>query len=150
MLKSLMHDIALAMRARTGLTPGFFIWLAIVALAAVTTFAFLCVAAYQWVSLQLGVIYGGLVMAGVFLCIALIGMLVSALLRRRARERAMLERAARAQAAPWLDPRLLGAAMEAGRAIGWQRLIPLALVGFLAAEWLRSRQRRTDDDGDAG
>jgi hypothetical protein len=30
---------------------------------------------------------------------------------------------------------VLSVAMQAGRALGWQRLIPLALLGFLAARF---------------
>ena len=33
MLKSWMHDIKLALQARSGATPGLFVWLAIVAVA---------------------------------------------------------------------------------------------------------------------
>jgi hypothetical protein len=42
-----------------------------------------------------------------------------------------VERAARAQGTRALiDPKVLSVAMQAGRALGWQRLIPLALVGL--------------------
>ena len=55
-------------------------------------------------------------------------------------ERAILERAARAQSSSsWLlDPKLLGAAMQAGRTFGWQRIVPVALLGLIAAQWLRA------------
>jgi len=69
--------------------------------------------------------------------------------RRRARERAILERAARAQASSsWLlDPKILGAAMQAGRTLGWQRLVPIALLAFMAAQWAREyRDRRPEDE----
>jgi hypothetical protein len=148
MLKNWMHDIALALRARSGLTGGFFVWLMIILLAALTAFAFLCVAAYDWLSLQLGSIYAALAIAGFFILVALIGALVAAIARRRARERAILERAARAQSASsWLlDPKILGAALQAGRTLGWQRIIPVALLAFAAAQWLRERGGRKSDD----
>jgi len=148
MLKSWMRDIALAMQARSGLTAGFFVWLTIIVLAALTAFAFLCVAAYDWLSLQLGSIYAALAIAGFFILVALIGALVAAVARRRARERAILERAARAQSASsWLlDPKILGAALQAGRTLGWQRIIPVALLAFLAAQWLRERGEQKPDD----
>jgi Ca2+/Na+ antiporter len=148
MLKNWMHDIALALRARSGLTGGFFVWLMIILLAALTAFAFLCVAAYDWLSLQLGSIYAALAIAGFFILVALIGALVAAIARRRARERAILERAARAQSASsWLlDPKILGAALQAGRTLGWQRIIPVALLAFVAAQWLRERGEQKSDD----
>ena len=148
MFKNWMHDFALGIQARSGLTAGFFVWLAIMLFAALTAFVFLCVAAYDWLSLQLGSVYAALTMAGIFILIALIGALVSAMSRRRARERAILERAARAHgASSWLlDPKILGVALQAGRSLGWQRIIPVVLLAFLAAQWLRERGERTPDD----
>jgi Flp pilus assembly protein CpaB len=77
-------------------------------------------------------------MAGVFLLIAVIGAAASALARDRTRQRAIVERAARAQGTmPLIDPKVLSVAVQAGRALGWRRLIPLALLGFLAAQWVQ-------------
>src|ERR1700728_2433910 len=150
MLKNWMRDIALAIQARSGLTAGFFVWLAVVAFASLTAFAFLCVAAYVWAALQLGAVFAGLAMAGVFILIALIAAAACAVSRRRAKERAILQRAARAQGASWLlDPKLLGAAMQAGRTLGWQRIVPVALLGLLAAQFLRERRSpQQPDDGE--
>ena len=61
-----MHDMVLAVQTRTGITTSFIVWLIVVALAALTAFAFLCVAAYDWLSLQMSSVYAGLVMAAVF------------------------------------------------------------------------------------
>jgi hypothetical protein len=86
-------------------------------------------------------------MAGVFLLMAVIGAAASALARHRTRQRAIVERAARAQGTRTLiDPKVLGIAMKAGRALGWQRLIPLALLGFLAAQWVQEARREDTRD----
>jgi hypothetical protein len=148
MLKGWMRDIALSVQARSGVTPALFVWAAVIAIALLTAFVFLCVAAYEWLSLQLGAVFAGLAMAGVFVLIALLGAIVCAVSRRRARERAILERAARAHASSsWLlDPKILAAAVEAGRALGWQRIIPVALLGFLAAQWAREHRKREEED----
>ena len=151
MLKTWMRDLTLSLQASSGVTPAFLVWLAIVIGALVTAFVFLCIAGFDWLSMQLGTVYAGLIMAGLFLLIALIGLTVTAVLRRRAKERAALERAARAQAAAssssWLiDPKILGVAMQAGRAQGWQRLVPIALLGFLAAQWVWERRSGTKAD----
>src|SRR5580658_2863642 len=98
MFKGLMHDMVLAVQTRTGITTSFVVWLAVAAFAALTAFVFLCVAAYMWLSLQIGAIYAGLVLAAVFIAIAIIGAIVGAMVRRRARERAILARAAKAHA----------------------------------------------------
>jgi uncharacterized membrane protein len=146
MLKSWMRDIMLAIRARSGTTPAVVVWIAIVALAALTAFIFLCVAAYDWLALQTGSVVASLIMAGIFVLIALIGLVVSGLLRKRARERAILERAARAHAPSWLlDPRIMAAAVQIGREIGWQRIVPVALLGFMAAQWTREHQQHARD-----
>ena len=47
MLKSWMRDITLSLQAKSGVTPALFVWLAIVAVAFVTAFVFLCVAGYR-------------------------------------------------------------------------------------------------------
>jgi hypothetical protein len=87
-------------------------------------------------------------MAGLFLLIAVIGAAASALSRRQTRQRAIVERAARAQGTRALiDPKVLSVSMQAGRALGWQRLIPLALLGFLAAQWM-NEARRPEDTSD--
>ena len=91
-------------------------------------------------------VYAGLVMAAIFVVIAIIGMVICLLARRRARERAILARAARAHAPSWLlDPKILATAVQIGRSLGWQRAIPLALVGFMAAQWAREHRARGQD-----
>jgi hypothetical protein len=150
MLKNWMHDLGLAIQARSGLTAAFFVWLAVVLSASLTAFAFLCVAAYNWLLLQIGAVYAGLAMAGIFVLIALIGATIGAMTRRRARERAILERAARAHGATsWLlDPKILSVAMQAGRTLGWQRLIPVVLLGLLAVQWVRERREPGSESGE--
>ena len=149
MFKSLMHDVVLAVQTRTGITRSFIIWEIVVALMAFTAFAFLCVAAYDWLSLQMSSVYAGLVMAAVFVLIAVIGLVICLLARRQARERAILERAARAHAPSWLlDPKILATAVQVGRSLGWQRVIPLALVGIMVAQWAREHRARGDDSAE--
>ncbi len=146
MFKSLMHDIMLAVQTRTGITWSFIIWELVVALMAFTAFAFLCVAAYDWLSLEISSVYAALVMAAVLALIAGIGIVVCGLKRRHARERAILERAARAHAPSWLlDPKILATAVQVGRSLGWQRVIPLALVGIMAAQWAREHRASSSE-----
>ena len=147
MLKNLQNNIVLWVQSRTGLSGGFLISLAVAGGAALLTFVFLCVTGYAWLSIQLGPVFGGLAMAGLFLLIAVIGAAASALSRRQTRQRAIVERAARAQGTRALiDPKVLSVAMQAGRALGWQRLIPLALLGFLAAQWVQEARREGTPD----
>jgi hypothetical protein len=147
MLKGWMHDITLAIQARSGASAALFVWMAIIAFASLSAFVFLCIAAYDWLSLQLGGVLAGLIMAGIFVLIAAIGAIFSAFARRRARERAILERAARARASSsWLlDPKIVTAAVEAGRALGWQRILPVALLGLMAAQWTREHRAHREE-----
>ena len=147
MFKGLAHDIALSIQAKTGLTGGLFVWYAIAGFAGIMAWLFLCVAAYEWLAVEIGQVFAGLVMTGLFVLIALIGVLVATSIRRHARERAILERAAKARAPSWLlDPKILGTAVQIGRAVGWQRLVPVALLGVMAAQWAREYRNRDQDD----
>lgn len=138
MLKTLTREIALFIQAKNGTSIAVMVWLALMTLALLTAFTFLCVAGYAWLTMQFGSVFAALIMTGIFVLIALVAATVSALVRRRVRERAILARAARAHAPSWLlDPRILATAVEAGRSIGWQRIVPLVLVGFIAAQWAR-------------
>ena len=147
MLKSWMHDITLTIQARSGASAALFVWMAVIALALLTAFVFLCVAGYDWLSVQFGSVFAGLMMAAIFVLIAVIGAIICALARRRAKERAILERAARARASSsWLlDPRILTATVEAGRALGWQRILPVALLGLMAAQWSREHRQHREE-----
>ena len=146
MLKSLMHDAMLAVQSRSGITASFIVWLVVAMMAASTAFAFLCVAAYAWLALQMGGVIAGLVMAAIFAAIAIVGLIVCLMARRRARERAILERAARAHAPSWLlGPKILATAVQVGRSLGWQRAIPLALVGFMVAQWAREHRAHVQE-----
>jgi hypothetical protein len=139
MLKNLQHNGILWVQAKTGLSVGFVISLAVAGGAALMAFIFLCVTGYAWLSIQLGPVFGGLTVAGVFLLIAVVGAAASALARDRTRQRAIVERAQGTTAL--IDPKVLSVAMQAGRALGWQRLIPLALLSFLVARWVQEARR---------
>ena len=149
MIKNWLRDAALLVQSRSGITPGFLVWIFVAVFALSTAFVFLCVAAYVWLSQSFGGIHAGLIVAGFFILAALIAAAIAAATRRRARERAILQRAARAHASSsWLlDPKILAVAMQAGRAVGWQRIIPIALLGFLAAQWaFRHNEAPADKD----
>lgn len=149
MIKGWMHEITLAVQARTGVTAGLFVALGILVLAALTAFAFLCVAGYDWFALQFGSVFGALIMTGIFLLIAVIAAVSAMAARSRAKQRAILERAAHSHGGSWLlDPKIMAAAVSVGRSLGWQRLLPVALLGFMAAQWAREYRREHSQDGD--
>jgi hypothetical protein len=138
MIKGRMREVTLAIQARSGASPTLFVCAAIAALAALTAFTFLCVAGYDWFAIQFGSVFAALLMSAIFAVVAVIASVIGAMARQRARQRAILEQAARARARSGvLDPKLLTLAVQVGRSGGWQRAIPVALFGFMAAQWLR-------------
>jgi hypothetical protein len=143
MFKALTREITLSIQAKNGASVAVMVWLGIMTLAFIAAFVFLCVAGYDWFAVKFGSVFAGLIMTGIFAAIGLVAALISALIRRRVRERAILARAAKAHSPSWLlDPKILGVAVEAGRTIGWQRLVPLALLGVVAAQWTRDYRDR--------
>jgi hypothetical protein len=147
MLKSLTREITLSIQAKNGVSAVVFVWMIVVALATLIAFVFLCITGYDWLALRYDTVTAGLIMAAIFAVLALIAGVICALARRRARERAILARAARAHGSSWLlDPKILATAVEAGRAIGWQRIVPMALLGFMAAQWAREYRDRGQQD----
>lgn len=146
MFKSWIRDITLRIQARSGASPAMFVWNGVVVVASLTAFVFLCVALYVWLSLQLGPVIASLVVAGIFVVIAAIGAIICALVRRRVRKRALVERAALSNSpSSLLDPKILATALQAGRALGWQRIVPIVLLGFMAAQWTRENRENRDE-----
>jgi hypothetical protein len=147
MLKSLTREIRLAIQARSGASAAVMVSLGVVALALLTAFVFVCVAGYVLLALRCGGVTAGLIMAGFFAAIAIVAAVISALIRRRVRERAILARAAKAHAPSWLlDPRVLNTAVQVGRSMGWQRIVPIALVGIMVAQWAREHRGENKPD----
>jgi hypothetical protein len=146
MFKSVTRETTLFIQARSGLSTSVVVSAVVIVATSLVAFAFLCVAAYVWLMVQFGAVFAGLIMAGVFGVIAILGLIVCAAARRRAREQAILARTARAHApSSWLfDPKVLGAAVDAGRTSGWQRIVPAALLAFLAAQWAREYRDKAD------
>jgi hypothetical protein len=147
MIKGWMHEITLAFQARSGVTVGLFVGLGVAVLAALTAFAYLTVAGYTWFAIQFGSVFAALLMTGIFLLIAVIAAVSAIASRNSAKQRAVLERAAHAHSGSWLlDPKIVGTAVQLGRSLGWQRLLPVALLGFMAAQWAREyRQEKSEE-----
>ena len=135
MLKNIRRHVVLWIQARTGLTPVFVAGIGLTVAAGGLMLVFSCVSGYMWVSSEIGPVFGGLAMAGVFLLIAAAGAAVSSVSRRRIQRTATLERARMTRTA--FDPRMLQIALQVGRGLGWQRAVPLLLLGFLGLQWVQ-------------
>ncbi|HEY2229184.1 MAG TPA: phage holin family protein [Xanthobacteraceae bacterium] len=134
-----LRHITLNAQAKTGFGPQLIVWFLIALTSLGLGLVFLCVAAFVWLAHRYDGVTAGLVLAGFFLIVAIIAAFAGLLARRRNRERARLELAARSRAASWLDPKLLAVGLEIGRTIGWRRIVTLAAAALVAAgvakEW---------------
>jgi hypothetical protein len=111
---------------------------AAIALAVLVTIAFLCAAAFVYVLQTYGLIEACLTGAGIFFLIALIGIVIYAVRKRQAREHAA-ETAKSALQTALADPVVIAAGLQAVRAIGVKRLVPILAVGGLALGLLANR-----------
>lgn len=143
LVKSLMREGVLAIQARSGYSPAVLVWGVIALLGSLLALSFFCVAVYVWLASRLGGINAALILAWLFLALAAVAALLTIMARRSAMQRAVLERATRPRpVGAWmLDPNVLGVAASAGRRIGWQRAVPLALLGLVALNWARDHNR---------
>lgn len=148
MIERLVHDLMLNLKVRTGASGKSAAWIAVVAYAAAAAMLFLAFGAYLWLTQEYGAVIAATSVGGCFLLIALIGIVGYVATQRQtiARARAAMETAneeAEQGAAPaWLlDPRMLAVGLEVARVIGWRKIIPLALAGFVAAGFARERSR---------
>jgi len=144
-----LRYFTLKAQASTGLSSGIVISAVIAIVAAIIAAIFFLVAAYVWLADLYDGLIAGLIVAGVFVLIALIALVVCLASRRRNMERARLELAARSNAS-WLDPKLVATGYQIGQAIGWRRLASLAAVAVLVAvvskEWIGQKEEPTADD----
>jgi hypothetical protein len=146
--------LQLRLKAQTGLSSGVVLGALIALLGAILTFLFLLVTAFIWLADHYDALTAALVLAGSFLLIAIVAMLVSLRTHRGIIERAELALAAQKSAIS-LDPTVLGLVMQVGRGIGWRKVMALVPVVIIAAgvgmQLLgRQKSRRENDSDDDG
>ena len=111
---------------------------AAIALAFLVTIAFLCAAAFVYVLQNYGPIQACLTGAGIFLAIALIGIVAYTVRKRQARQEAK-ETGKSALHTALADPVMMATALQVVRAIGIKKLVPILAVGGLALGLLATR-----------
>lgn len=111
---------------------------AAIAIAFFVTISFLCAAAFVYVLQTYGLIAACLTGAAIFFAVALIGIIVYAVRKNHIRHEAK-ETAKSALHTALADPMVVAAGIQAVRAIGAKRLIPLLAVGGLALGLFASR-----------
>jgi hypothetical protein len=111
---------------------------AIAGIAGAVASAFLIAALYTWLAGQLGPIYACLIIAAVFIVLAIIPILVLGSIKKR-EERRVAEAAARARATQWVSPATLSLGLQAARMLGKNRNLAVAAIGSLIVGWLAAR-----------
>jgi hypothetical protein len=141
--------LELQVQAKTGLTSGLFVWAILAVVFGTVTFVFILVTAYVWLSARYEPLIAALTLSGFFLLITIVALVCCLQSRRRAIERAELALAARKNTT-WIDPKLLGGAIQVSRALGWRKVAPLLVLGLLAAgagmQWFGRRKDDVEDD----
>ena len=110
---------------------------------------FVLLIAFIWLAERYDPLTAAMALAGLFLLATIVAAISCLWSRRRTIKQAELALAAR-RPAIWLDPKVLGGAIQAGRAVGWRKLVPLLAVGMLAAgvgmEWFGRERPQVGDE----
>jgi hypothetical protein len=141
--------LELQAQAKTGLSSGLFVWALLAVVFGVLTAGFVLLIAFIWLAERYSPLTAAILLAGLFLFATIITAISCLWSRRRTIEQAELALAARRNAT-WLDPKVLGGAIQASRAVGWRKLVPLLAVGMLAAgvgmEWFGRKRPQVEDE----
>jgi len=141
--------LALQAQTRIGLSSGLLIWAALVVVFGTLTAVFIPLIAFIWLAERFNPLIAAAALAGFFLLVTIVALICCLRSRRRTIERAELALAARSHTV-WLDPKLVGGAIQASRTVGWRKLVQLFAVGLLAAgvgmEWFG--RDKTDVESD--
>ena len=130
--------LELQAKAKTGLSSALFVWALLAVAFGVLTAGFVLLFAFIWLAERYSPLTAAIALAGLFLLATIIAAVCCLWSRRSTIEQAELALAVR-RPAIWLDPKVLGGAIQVSRAVGWRKLVPLLAVGVLAAgvgmEW---------------
>src|SRR5215467_10118034 len=139
--------LELRARAKTGLSSGLFVWALLAVVFGIVTAGFVLLNAFIWLAQRYDPLTAATALAGLFLLATIIAAVCCLWSRRRTMEQAELALAARRT---WLDPKVLGSAIQVSRAVGWRKLVPLLAVGLLAAgvgmEWFGRERPATKSE----
>jgi hypothetical protein len=151
-MSGLLRYLELQAKAKTGLSSSVAAWAGVAAVGGAVTFGFIVLAAFIWLAERYSPLTAALVLGGFFMLLTIIALIACKIAQGRNVQEAKIALAARSNAASWLDPRYLGIGMQAMRAIGWRRIVPLVAVGMLAAglarEW-GGRDKPADETGES-
>jgi hypothetical protein len=120
---------------------------AIAGVAGAIAFAFGLAALYSWLAQLFSPIVACLIIAGAFVVIAIVPVLIYGA-KQRAEEKRVAEAAAKARATQWISPATLSLGLQAARIVGRNRSLAAAGVGALLVGWLISQMMPAEHDAD--
>jgi putative superfamily III holin-X len=139
---SIIRDL----KQRINATIQSVVWTALAGIFALVVAGFLCAALFVWIESFLGTLIACLVLAGLFLLLAIVCVLVASGIRRAEARRAELR--AQSMAALWRDPAVISAGLKLGRQLGLKRAAPVAMLGAFVIGLLLSRASRRQASAD--
>jgi hypothetical protein len=150
-----------AAKAKTGISVGVVIGGVLAAGAAFGTLVWLSITLFIWVAERYdNLTIAGLVLSGLYFCVALIALVTAVTIRSLNARRAERELETRKAAfsatllsggllSGGLAPTLLSAGLQVGRTVGWRRLVMMAGVALLTTGLVREwTARRGDGEGE--
>jgi hypothetical protein len=149
-MNSVLRYLELQAKAKTGLSSSVAVWAGVAVVGAAVTFGFVVLTAFIWLAERYSPLTAALILGAFFLLLTIIALVACKIAQGRNVQEAKIALAARSNQ-PWLDPRYFAVGMQAVRAIGLRRIVPLVAVGMLAAglakEW--GARRAPSDDSEA-
>jgi tetrahydromethanopterin S-methyltransferase subunit D len=134
-------------RAKFRLAISATVCYAVAGVAGAIAFAFALAALFSWLAQLFGGIIASLIIAGVFLVIAIIPILIYGA-KQRAEEKRVAEAVAKARATQWISPATLSLGLQAARIVGRNRGLAAAGVGALVVGWLISQMMPAEGEPD--
>ncbi len=134
-------------RAKLRLAISGTVCYAIAGVAGAIAVAFGLAALYSWLAQLFSPIIACLIIAGGFLVIAIIPVLIYGA-KQRAEEKRVAEAVAKARATQWISPATLSLGLQAARIVGRNRGLAAAGVSALLVGWLISQMMPAERDAD--
>lgn len=140
-----MGSIIQDLKQRVSATVQSTVCTALAGVFALVTAGFLCAALFVWIQSLWGSLAACLLLAGLFLLLVIVSLLIGAGIRRAEARRAALR--AQSMAAMWRDPAVISAGLKLGRQLGLRRAAPLAILGAFVIGLVLSRTSRGQGAG---
>jgi hypothetical protein len=141
----MLSNLLAPLRAKLNLALLSAVCYAVAGIAGAIALAFGIAALFTWLDDQYGTIAACLIVAAVFVVLAVIPVIVLAM-ARKAEERRVMLAAAKARQTQWINPATLSLGLQAARMLGRNRGIAAAAVGSVLVGWLISQMMPGDEE----